>query len=119
MSRRQAPRAACPAPAPRAVGALVLAVAALVVLPLFLALLAPPTLASGEGASLSAASRDLSTAALDRLERLLSGELTVRLAGLDAVHAWAQGPSSAARAIHASAPLLAQRAQPSETARTL
>lgn len=119
MSRRRAPRATCPAPTARAVGALALAVAALVVLPLLLALLAPPTLASEEGASLSAASSDLSTAALDRLERLLSGELTVRLAGLDAVHGWALRASPAARASRASAPLLALRAHPSETARTL
>ena len=116
---RPAPRAARATPATLAIGALALAVAALVVLPLFFALLAPPTLASGHGASLSAASRDLSTAALDRLERLLSGEFTVRLAGLDTAHVWTQGPSSAARAIHASGPLLPLCAHPSETARTL
>lgn|GEM_PF-4069976 len=96
-----------------------LAVAALVVLPLFFALLAPPTLGGGEGASFSAASRDLSTAALDRLERLLSGELTVRLSGLEAVATHAPLLRSSASSIGYRAPLCEQRAHPSETERTL
>lgn len=56
-------------------------IVAVLVLPLALVLLAQPPLVPASGGPVVAqAARDLSTAALDRVERLLGGHLHVRLA---------------------------------------
>lgn len=63
-------------------------IVAVLVLPLALVLLAqPPLVPASGGPVLAEAAQDLSTAALDRVERLLGGHLHVRLAAPCAAHA--------------------------------
>jgi hypothetical protein len=94
-----------------------------VLLPLLFALLAPPALAAGDGPALSSVSRDLSTAALDRIERLLNGEFTVRLAAVTSTVVPAVTPTAAACAATDGTLPTASRAEPrtrpSETERAL
>ncbi|MFM8386418.1 MAG: hypothetical protein ACKOCB_06310 [Planctomycetia bacterium] len=76
-------------------GACLAGILAVVLLPLALALLAQPPMAPASGGpELGCAAQDLSTAALDRVQRLLGGELAVRLDAPSCTLALAASPGT-------------------------
>jgi hypothetical protein len=105
-----------PASAPRLRRWSVVLAAALCValVPVLLALLAPPVVAC-DGPCLGAATRDGCTAALDRMERVLAGALDVRLLAPTACWRPWREAACAAWSIPASVPVPAVRASSSET----